>query len=399
MINLTRIWTGQSQPADRLRYGRGHGSPASAASRRPVVVWNITRTCNLHCVHCYTDSDRRDYPGELTSEECTELLQDLAAFGVPALLLSGGEPTVHPRFFAIAKEARSLGLRLTLSTNGTRIDLAMARRLKEIGFGYVGISLDGMGPVHDQFRGKVGAFDLAVRAFRACKEVDQKCGLRLTLTPQTVKDLDRILDFIETESIPRACFYHLVPSGRGQSIPLLPAEDTRQALRTILGRISQWESKGRSCEILTVDQPADAVFVMNEILKQRPSRFDEARELLGWNGGGHHSSGTGIANIDACGNVHPDQFWQDYTIGNIRNRPFSECWSDPNEPLLSGLRNRGPHLTGRCRRCVHVGVCGGGFRARARKSTGDCWAEDPGCYLSEEEILTPTPTWEAGSAD
>lgn len=395
MINLTRIWTGAAQPADELRYGRpvgsgpscrgGHGAPSSAAARRPVVVWSITRTCNLRCLHCYADSEPRVYPGELTPEECSALLRDLKDFGIPVLLLSGGEPMVHPRFYEIAEEAKTLGLRLTLSTNGTLIDDEAAARLKEIGFGYVGISLDGIGAAHDFFRGKKGAFDLAVRAFRACLAAGQKCGLRLTLTRHNASEIDRILDFIEEENIPRACFYHLVPSGRGLSLDLLPPDLTRSVLDSLLDRIDAWRRAGVSREILTVDQPADAVYLLGRIREAKPERFAEAAELLGWNGGGAHSSGTGIANIDAAGGVHPDQFWQDYTIGNIRERPFSKIWGEPDDPLLLRLRDRTKYLTGRCAACAHLKFCGGGFRARAAHVTGDPWAADPGCHLSDQE--------------
>lgn len=393
MINLTRIWTGKEQPADGLRYGRagcrgdGHGVARSAAGRRPVVVWSITRTCNLRCLHCYADSEPRVYPGELGPEECSALLRDLKGFGVPVVLLSGGEPMAHPRFYEIAEEAAGLGLRLTLSTNGTLIDGEAAARLKGIGFGYVGISLDGIGAVHDFFRGRKGAFELAVRGFRSCLAAGQKCGLRLTLTRHNASEIDRILDFIEAEGIPRACFYHLVPSGRGMGLELLPPDLTRSVLDRILDRIDEWHRAGVEREILTVDQPADAVYVLGRLRERKPERFAEAVELLGWNGGGAHSSGTGIANIDAQGNVHPDQFWQDVTLGNVRERPFSAIWGEPAaDGLLARLRERAKYLKGRCAGCAHLRFCGGGFRARAAHVTGDEWAADPGCYLTDQEI-------------
>lgn len=386
MINLTRLWTGHSQPADNLRYGRGHGAATSAAARRPVVVWSITQSCNLRCIHCYANSGPKMYPGELTPDECSAVLADLKAFGVPVVLLSGGEPLVHPRFFEIAQEARDLGLRLTLSTNGTRITEAVAKKLRDIDFGYVGISLDGIGAVHDFFRGKKGAFDLAVRAFKACQKVGQKSGLRLTLTRHNADEIDRILDFVEDMNIPRVCFYHLVPSGRGLSLELLPDDLTRSVLQRILERIDAWDRQGIVREVLTVDQPADAVFLLQRLQHSKPERYQEALELLGWNGGGLHSTGTGIANIDATGNVHPDQFWQDYTIGNVRKTPFSKLWGKPTDPLLLQLRERKAHLKGRCASCAHLGYCGGGFRSRAAHVTGDRWASDPGCYLQDPEI-------------
>jgi Fe-coproporphyrin III synthase len=386
MINLTRLYTGQSQPADGLRYG-GHGSScATAAERRPVVVWNITRTCNLRCVHCYSDSEPRGYGNELSLEECREVIDDLAAFRIPALLLSGGEPLAHPRFFAIARYAAERGLRLTLSTNGTLLRRATAYSLRQIGFSYVGISLDGIGEVHDKFRGRPGAFDAAVEAFRNCRRAGQKAGLRLTLTRHTIDELEGILDFIEQENIERVCFYHLVFSGRGAGLQIVDPMRLRHALDTILGRIGDWQRRGLSREVLTVDQPADGAYLYMKLLEEDPVRAGEAHALMAWNGGGANSSGVGIANIDSNGGVHPDQFWQTYSLGNVRETPFSKIWTGSKDDLLLGLRDRIPRLRGRCASCRFLRICGGGFRVRAAQMHNDPWAQDPGCYLSDEEI-------------
>lgn len=386
MINLTRLYCDVAQPMDHLRYGRGHGAPTSAAERRPIVVWNITRRCNLKCIHCYSDSTSKHYPGELDWDQCKAVVDDLAAFKVPALLLSGGEPTIHPHFFELAEYATGKGLRLTLSTNGTLIDPDRAQRIKDIGFSYVGISLDGIGATHDHFRGREGAFDKAVQAFRNCKAVQQKVGLRLTLSRHNIDDLDRILDFIEEEDIERVCFYHLVYSGRGSNLMEVPHEDTRAAIDKILDRTSLWARSGRPREVLTVDQPVDGPYLYLRLLREDPERAARAMELLSWNGGGANSSGTGISNIDTQGNVHPDQFWQSLTLGNVKERPFSEIWTNRDNAMLSALRDRKKHLTGKCASCRFLNVCGGGFRVRAFQMTGDLWAPDPSCYLSDDEI-------------
>lgn len=388
MLNLTRLLCDTPQSADALRYGIGHGAPRSAAERKPIVVWNITRRCNLRCAHCYSDSTSKHYPGELTFKQCQEVIDDLAAYGVPGLLLSGGEPMIHPKFYELAGYARSKGLRLTLSTNGTLIDEEAANRLKQLGFAYVGISLDGIGETHDQFRGRTGAFDKTVAAFRHLRKVDQKTGLRLTLTRHTVSDLERILDFIEAEKIQRVCFYHLVYSGRGVSLGLLEPREIREALDKIMDRVEQWHRAGETREVLTVDQPADGAYLWMRQQRHDPSAADRTLELLRWNGGGSHSSGTGLANIDTQGNVHPDQFWQSHTLGNVKLKPFSEIWSRKDDPLLNELRSHVRPLKGRCADCRFRDICGGGFRVRAWQRHGDSWAEDPGCYLYESEILT-----------
>jgi radical SAM protein with 4Fe4S-binding SPASM domain len=386
MLNLTKLYAGVAQPNDALRYGQGHGAPRRASERRPIVVWNITRRCNLACIHCYSDSAAREYPGELDWQQCQGVVDDLAQFKVPAVLLSGGEPLIHPRFFDLAAYAREKGLRLTLSTNGTLIDRAAAQRLKDTGFSYVGISLDGIGATHDHFRGRAGAFDKTVQAFRHCKAVGQKVGLRLTLAAHNVRDLDQILDFIEAEDIDRVCFYHLVYSGRGAAVTDVDHAGTRAAVDKIMDRTARWAAGGTPREVLTVDQPVDGAYLYLRLQRENPERAREVHELLSWNGGGANSSGIGIGNIDTQGNVHPDQFWQTLTLGNVKARPFSEIWTQSQNDTLLGLRNRLPRLEGRCAQCRFVGLCGGGFRVRAEQVYGNPWAPDPACYLTDEEI-------------
>jgi len=385
MLNCTRIMHSQGSISDDLRYGRGG---VAKKDRKPVVVWTTSRRCNLHCLHCYTASEDVHYPGELSTDEGYALLDDLAAFGVPALLMSGGEPLYRPDFDKLARRAASLGLRVTLSTNGTLIDEAKAALLKEIGVTYVGISLDGPREVHDLFRQKAGAFDGAIRGVRHCRAVDLKVGLRLTLTQHTYRGLDTLFETIDQEGIERVCFYHLVYSGRGrklQSVDLSHAE-TRDALDRILALTAERVKRGQKLEVLTVDQAADGPYLMLKALAAGdPGRAAEIRSLLRANGGGAAGSGVGIANIDPTGGVHPDQFWQ-ADLGNIRQKPFSRIWSDGSQPLLNQLRDRLPLLKGRCAGCGFQAECGGSFRARSIGATGDPWGEDPACYLSDAEI-------------
>ncbi len=386
MVNITKLFCGTDQPADALRYGHGAGAPKSAAERRPIVVWNITRTCNLRCVHCYSDSYAQTYPGELTTAEAKTVLDDLAAFKVPAVLFSGGEPLVRPDLLDLIAYAVGKGLRVTLSTNGTLIDEAVAAQLKANHLTYVGISLDGIGATNDLFRGVDGAFERAVRGFRHCMAVGQKVGLRLTLTRRNCQDLHQIFDFIEHEGIQRACFYHLVYSGRGNTADELTPAEIRQAMDTILARTEDFHRRGLSKEILTVDNHADNAYIYLKLRERDPARAAKVYEWMKWNGGGANSSGVGIANIDTQGNVHPDQFWQSATLGNVRQRPFSAIWSDNSIPLLRDLRNRLPLLKGRCGACRFKDICGGSFRVRALQVYGDPWQQDPACYLSDTEI-------------
>lgn len=402
MIDITKLFCRIDTTGDPLRYGEkrgpGHGSPhptekehevqRSASERRPVVVWNATRRCNLFCVHCYSDSENKTYPGELSTDEAKAMLADLARFGVPAVLLSGGEPLMRRDLFELARFAKDLPLRLTLSTNGTLIDERMASRIKEVGFSYVGISLDGIGWTNDQFRGMEGAFERAVKGIRNCMAVGQKVGLRLTLTRWNVQDLESIFDLIEGEGIQRACFYHLVYTGRGSEMQNddLTAREKRQTLDLILERTADLHRRGHKKDILTVDNHVDGVYLYLKLLKTDPEKAEEVKRLLEWNGGGANSTGVGIGNVDFFGNVHPDQFWQHYTFGNVKERPFSQIWQDTSEPLMAGLKNRLPLLKGSCARCRFLPMCGGSFRVRAERVFGDPWAPDPACYLSDEEI-------------
>jgi radical SAM protein with 4Fe4S-binding SPASM domain len=399
MINISKIYANHSTTGDPLRYGtahggkvghshhfRGHQMAKSAAERRPVVVWNVSKRCNLRCIHCYTNSDENLAPDELSFSEGQALIDDLAAFGVPALLMSGGEPLMRPDLFDLAAYAVSKGLRPVLSTNGTLIDERMAGRIKEAGFIYAGISLDGIGETNDHFRGMKGAFVKAMNGFRNCRAAGQRVGLRLTLTRQNVLDLDKIFDFLLEEQIPRACFYHLVYSGRGKSEDDLTHEESRQALDTICRRTRQAVESGIDLDILTVDNHVDGPYIYLKLLQEDPARAEEVRQLLEWNGGGAHSTGVGIADIDWVGNVHPDQFWQDKNLGNVRERKFSEIWQDTSDPLMAGLKDRLPLLKGKCATCRFRKMCGGSLRVRAFRVYDDPWMPDPACYLSDDEI-------------
>ncbi len=383
MIDITKLYCEKETESDALRYGEGAGAAKSAAERRPVVVWNTTRSCNLRCIHCYTDSENKKYPGELTTEEGRSLIDDLAQFKIPALLFSGGEPLVRPDLLELANYAKNSGIRPTLSTNGNLIDAMMAKMIKAAGFTYVGISLDGLAEVNDKFRGCEGAFKKSLAAFRNLRAVGQKVGLRLTLTRHNAQELDRIFDFIEAEGINRVCFYHLVYSGRGRGMKNddLSHEESRRALDIILDRTEDFSRRKLGIDVLTVDNHADGIYLYLKLLQKDPERAAKVLKLLKWNGGGRFSSGVGIGDIDPEGNVHPDQFWMHYSFGNVKQRKFSEIWQDTSDPLMAGLKNRLPLLKGKCGVCQWQEACGGSLRVRADLVHGDPWMEDPACYL------------------
>lgn len=389
MISVTKLLFSTEYFGDSLRYtkdaktarhGVGHGSG-------PVVVWNSTRTCNLRCRHCYMSSDAKKYQNELTTDEAKKFIDDLADFKVPVLLFSGGEPLIRPDFFELAAYAQAKGIRPTLSTNGTLITREVAQKIKDIGVGYVGISLDGLREVNDKFRGKEGAFQAAMEGIQNCVAVGQRVGLRFTINHHNLAELDNIFDFIEAENIDRVCFYHLVYSGRGNQMmdEDVTPQESRQAMDIIIRRTRDFEARGLKKEILTVDNHCDGVYMYVKALAEGDNQLaQQIHRLIEMNGG--NRSGIAFGEVDPMGYVHPDQFTQHHTFGNVRERKFSEIWQDETQPLLSGLKDRKPLLKGRCAKCKFLDNCNGNFRTRAEAKTGDFWESDPACYLTDEEI-------------
>ena len=386
MISVTKLLFAENYFGDTLRYTKDahkmrHGA---AQGLGPVVVWNSTRTCNLKCRHCYMNSDARKYRDELSTDEAKRFIDDLAEFKVPVLLFSGGEPLIREDFFELAAYAAEKNVRPTLSTNGTLITRDVANRIKSIGVGYVGISLDGLQAVNDKFRGVEGAFKLAMRGIENCVAVGQRVGLRFTINRHNFEELDKIFDFIEAEQINRV---HLVYSGRGSQMldeDVTPAE-SRQAMDTIIRRTKDFAARGLAKEILTVDNHCDGVYMYLKALADGDDIVAaQIRKFIGMNGG--NRSGIAFGEVDPLGYVHPDQFTQHHTFGNVRERKFGDIWTDTTNPILAGLKNRKPLLTGRCARCKFLDGCNGNFRTRAEAVTGDFWASDPSCYLTDAEI-------------
>ncbi len=356
----------------------------------PVVIWNLIRRCNLTCKHCYSISADKDFTGELSTEEVYGVMDDLKAFHVPALILSGGEPLLRPDIFDIARRSKSLGFYTALSTNGTLIDAAMTARIAEIGFDYVGISLDGIAGTHDKFRRMVGAYDKSLAGIRLCRDAGMKVGVRFTMTQDNAHDLPALLQLCEEEGIDRFYFSHLNYAGRGNKNRKTDARHqlTRWAMDLLFDTCWADEMKrrqgGTGKEFTTGNNDADGVYLLHWVRRRFPERAAhmEAR-LAQWGG---NSSGVNVANIDNLGNVHPDTMWWHHTLDNVRQRPFSVIWQDLSDPLLAGLKAQPRSVGGRCGQCLHFNICGGNTRVRAQQLTGDPWSEDPGCYLSDEEI-------------
>ncbi len=396
MIGISKLYCGTVESSDVLRYGADSKRLPShllqfSKDKKPVVVWNCTRRCNLRCVHCYSHSADQDYAGQMTTDQGYALIDDLAEFGSPVILFSGGEPTVRKDLYELAERAVARGMRAVISTNGTLIDEERAERLQRIGLSYVGVSVDGMRETNDKFRGLEGAFDKALTGIRNCLKIGLKVGLRFTINKRNVQDIGDIFSLLRDEGIPRVCFYHLVYAGRGTQLMEedLSHDETRRAVDLIMDRTAALHAEGLPKEVLTVDNHCDGPYLYMRMVREGNPRAADVLRLLRMNGG--NSTGNGIGCVSWDGSVHADQFWRHYTFGNVLERPFSEIWTDLSNPLMAKLKDKRPHVTGRCATCRFLETCGGNFRVRAEAATGNLWAPDPACYLTDEEIAGELP--------
>ena len=391
MIGISKLYCGTVEPSDALRYERRSNDLPShllqfSIDKKPVVVWNITRGCNLNCVHCYAHAVEISREKELSGDQAMAIIDDLAKFGSPVILFSGGEPLFRPDLMDLAGYAVKKGMRAVISTNGTLIDRQKAEALKEIGLSYVGVSLDGMEEVNDRFRRKKGAFRDALKGIRNCREAGLKVGLRFTMNRSNIGEISSIFDLLEDMDIPRVCFYHLVYAGRGSALvdQDLSHAERRQVLDLIMDRTKDLHERGIDKEVLTVDNHADGPYLYLRMLREENPRSEDVLQLLKMNEG--NSSGRGIGCISWDGSVHADQFWRHHSFGNVLERPFSEIWTDMSDPLMARLKDKKRYVRGRCAVCRWLDICGGNFRVRAEAATGDLWGPDPACYLTDEEI-------------
>jgi heme d1 biosynthesis radical SAM protein NirJ len=372
------------------QYMQEIAAPTPMAPKRnppaPVVIWNLIRRCNLTCKHCYSISADKDFPGELSTDEVFTVMDDLKRFRVPVLILSGGEPLLRPDIFDIAKRAKAMGFYVGLSSNGTLVDSCNIDKIAECDFNYVGISLDGIRETHDKFRQMKGAFEASLAGIRLCRDLGLKIGVRFTMTQDNAHDLPELLKLVEDEGIDRFYFSHLNYAGRGNKNRKDDAQYqlTRQAMDLLFDTCWEYKQRGLEKEFTTGNNDADGVYFLHWVRRRFPERAAHVEaKLRQWGG---NSSGVNVANIDNLGNVHPDTMWWHHNLGNVKDRPFSQIWPDTSDALMAGLKQHPRAVKGRCGTCAYLDLCNGNTRVRALQLTGDAWAEDPGCYLSDEEI-------------
>jgi len=392
LIGFTKLLCGRATVSRALRQTRGEEKREASmlqftTADRPLVVWNMTLRCNLRCVHCYNESGEGRRESEMTTEEAERFIDDLAQMGVPVLLFSGGEPLLRQDIFHLGKYAASRGLRPVLSTNGTLITAEMAQALKDADFQYVGISVDGLEATHDRLRCRAGAYQASWQGLRQARSLGLRTGVRFTVSQDNIDDLPGVLDRAAEEKVDRFCLYHLVYAGRAAGLAKrdLSNAERRRMIAWLVQRTEELHREGREVEILTTDNHADGIFLYHLIRQRDPARAEEVLELLSMHGG--CSAGRKFANVDAQGDVHACQFWGHESLGNIRERPFSEIWQDIKHPVLCKLKQgaEGALLTGRCLACRYKAYCGG-CRIRAQVVFGSTWSQDPACYLTDEEV-------------
>jgi len=360
------------------------------SSRAPVVIWTLLRRCNLTCKHCYATSADSPFRDELDTRAALQVIDDLHAAGVRVLILSGGEPLLRDDLFELSAYARAKGFFVALSTNGTLIDEHNIEQVAAAQFDYVGISIDGLEATHDAFRQLKGSFASSMRAIQLCREQGIRVGMRTTLTQQNYPQLPALLDMLHEYDVQKFYLSHLNYSGRGKRSRTLDAHQqmTREAMTQIFQRAWQDIENGRDSDFVSGNNDADAILLLHWVQQHMPQHSEYLHDMLqAWGG---NASGSGIANIDNTGEVHPDTYWWQHSVGNVRQTSFRDIWLDQPQPLLQQLRQHPRAVGGRCAQCRWLSICNGNTRTRAW-AEGNLWGEDPGCHLSDAEIGLPTP--------
>ncbi|MBN2133844.1 MAG: radical SAM protein [Sedimentisphaerales bacterium] len=379
MINISKLYCNLAGQSDDLRYNR----PDTFG---PIVVFNCTARCNLRCLHCYSSSDASCGQNELTTEQAKRFLAQLPEANVPVALFSGGEPLLREDLMELLAEAKGLGLRTVISTNGTRIDRDTAGRLAERELSYIGISLDGQEPFHDEFRQTQGSFRAALKGIENCHRAGLRTGLRFTITKSNAGQVPAVFDIAVDAGIRRICFYHLISSGRARDLdeqaPTL--EQTRGTVNTIIDRTRELADKDLVEEVLTVGNHADGPFLLVRMQAEGHRAFESVRQLLRANGG--NRIGEKIACVSWDGTVYADQFWRNYPLGNVMQIPFGQIWANTADPVLGKLRRKDTFADPRCLTCRWFDLCKGNYRFLGCDPGDEQWRNEPPCYLTDEEI-------------
>ncbi|MFC2073143.1 radical SAM protein, partial [Chloroflexota bacterium] len=313
----------------------GHGDIITP--RLQLVAWEITRSCNLFCAHCRASADQGQYSGELSTEECFHLIDEILEVGKPIIILTGGEPLVRNDVFQIAEYGVNKGLRVVMGSNGTLITEEIATRLKGVPISRLSISLDfPTAKLQDDFRGKAGAFEAATTGIANTRQAGIEVQISSTITKLNVHYLDELLS--QALKVGAIAFHPflLVPTGRGkelESVELSP-EEYEKTLNWIYDKQAELGDK-------MFFKPTDAPHYLR-VVKQRQK---QSLETQSESTAGHHPmqsitrgclAGTGFCFVSHRGQVQGCGYL-DVEAGNVRKQPFSQIWAD--SPLFNDLRN------------------------------------------------------------
>lgn len=345
----------------------GHGE--KGASLR-LVAWEVTRTCNLACIHCRAAALDRPYENELTTEESFKLLDEISSFASPIIILTGGEPLLRSDIFDIAAYGTGKGLRMTMAVNGTLLTPDVARKMLDSGIQRISVSLDGAtADSHDAFRQVQGAFDGALKGIGNARQVGLDFQINTTITQQNLHELADIQKLVVSLGAVAHHIFLLVPMGRGKDLSQqgISAEQYEKTLHWF------YEQKDH----VSLQLKATCAPHYYRILRQRAK--EDGREVSFQTFGLDAVTrgclgGTGFVFVSHVGQVQPCGYLE-LDCGNVRKKPFREIWE--NSPIFNDLRNFKKY-EGKCGKCEYVRVCGG-CRARAYESTGNYLAPEPLC--------------------
>lgn len=375
MINLSRLLRTKetTREVERHRSNGAHEVPKHlvryANLKAPMVIWNITRKCNLSCNVCHLDSAPEADPEELTTHEAKELIDQMAAMRVPLVSVYGGEPLTRGDFLELAGYAYGKGVRMIFSTNATLITKGTARKIKESGVSYVGIDLDGLAQKESEGIDLLDGLEKALPSMEHLKGAGLRYGVRITLGDFNFSQLNSIVGALEKAGIRRFAACQLL-KGRDWV-------EVKRERRRIMDFLLDYAVKKPEMEVVTEHFYADGAYIVERLKERGETGADAVEELLAMQGG--CPAGRKLINIDHKGDLHPCLYWKSHTIGSIRQATLSELWNDSN-PLLVKLRNREAHLKGKCSRCPYSAGCGG-CRDRAEEALHNYFQSDPACYV------------------
>lgn len=335
-----------------------------------LVAWEMTRACNLACVHCRAGACADAAPHELDTDEGRRLIDGIAEVDKPILIMTGGEPLLRPDFFELAEYGRHKGLRCVLATNGVMVDADMASRIAHAGFPRVSVSIDGPdASSHDGFRGVPGAFNASLAGIAALRDAGVPVQVNTTVTRRNRGRLPDIMKLAEELGAVAFHVFLLVPTGRAKSMSgeEMNPQEYEETLKEFyrLGLSSAMETKATCApqyyRILRQEAGKDGL----EVTEDRFGLNARTRGCLG---------GLSFAFVSSSGDVQPCGYF-DVKAGNVRESPFPEIWRDAG--LFTRLRDF-RRLEGKCGKCDYLRFCGG-CRARAYEHTGNYMAEEPYC--------------------